>query len=246
MRTLPDQFLSWEGLYNLRELGGYATADGHLTRSGLLFRSEAFFRLPTDSRRELFDELGLVTVIDLRSDRERHDQGYLEEAGDTKLLHFPLLDVSVDSGLDRGDPDYLPKAYQAILKSRPASLGDALTIILDPSHWPLLFHCAAGKDRTGIVAMLALSAADVPHDLIAKDYALTQLALERVLAANDPNADPARWRELPTAVIGSSPRTAQVTLDFIDQRFGSTQQYLEELGVAGDLVSAFKDHFTAA
>jgi protein-tyrosine phosphatase len=245
MGTQPDQFIDYQGLYNLRELGGYPTTDMRVTRHGLLFRSEAFFRLNQEAQHALFDQLKLTTIIDLRSDQERRDQGFLDDVGGVELLHFPLLDVSIDSGLNRNDPDYLPQVYAAILDSQPASLANAITTILDPDRWPLLFHCAAGKDRTGIVAMLVLAVAGVPDDLIAKDYSLTELALQRVLAANDPDVDPVNWSALPAAVLRSTPQTARATLDHLKASFGSVHAYLEQLGIAPALLRTFEHAFTA-
>jgi protein-tyrosine phosphatase len=245
MGTQPDQFIDYEGLYNLRELGGYPTTDMRVTRHGLLFRSEAFFRLNEEAQHALFDQLKLTTIIDLRSDQERRDQGFLDDVGGVELLHFPLLDVSIDSGLNRNDPNYLPQVYAAILDSQPASLANAVTTILDPDRWPLLFHCAAGKDRTGIVAMLVLAVAGVPDDLIAKDYSLTELALQRVLAANDPDVDPVNWSALPPAVLRSTPQTARATLDHLKASFGSVHAYLEQLGIAPALLRTFEHAFTA-
>ncbi len=244
MTDLPTQFLSWDGLYNLRDLGGYSTADGRVTRTGILFRSEAFFRLSASSRNDLFQSLHLNTIIDLRSQQERQDQGYVEISDGQRLLHLPLLDVSVDSDLNREQPDYLAKVYRAILVSRPRSLREAIATIVDPDNWPLLFHCAAGKDRTGIVAMLTLSLAHVPNDLIAADYALTEHALRNVLAANDPELDPASWRDLPPTVIGSVPATALATLAFIDESYGSVSNYLVDLGLDRGNLDRFQHAFT--
>ena len=245
MTDLPTQFLSWDGLYNLRDLGGYSTTDGRITRSGILFRSEAFFRLSAESREDLFQSLHLTTIIDLRSQQERQDQGFVETSDGQRLLHLPLLDVSLGSDLDRAQPDYLAKVYRAILISQPHSLREAISTIVNPDNWPLLFHCAAGKDRTGIVAMLTLSLAHVSNDLIAADYALTEHALRGVLASNDPELDPVSWRDLPQSVIGSTPATALATLEFIEENYGSVGDYLVEIGLDRGDLERFKYAFTA-
>lgn len=244
MTDPPTQFLSWDGLYNLRELGAYPTADGRFTRSGVLFRSEAFFRLSSDAIDRLFQSLNLATIIDLRSNQERQMQGFVENSEGRKLLHLPLLDVSVDSDLDRDQPDYLTHVYRSILASEPPSLREALSTIANPDNWPLLFHCAAGKDRTGIVAILTLALANVPDDLIAADYALTEHALQRVLAAKDPSLDPVSWRDLPPTVIGSTPQTALSTLSFIKESYGSAANYLLALGLDRELLERFRLEFT--
>jgi protein tyrosine/serine phosphatase len=92
--------------------------------------------------------------------------------------------------------------------------------------------------------MLTLSLAHVPNDLIAADYALTEHALRRVLAANDPELDPASWRDLPPTVIGSVPATALATLEFIDESYGSVSNYLVDLGLDKELLERFKQEFT--
>ncbi|WP_298209368.1 tyrosine-protein phosphatase [Ferrimicrobium sp.] len=241
---LPSQFLPWEGLYNLRDLGGYTTIDGRATRRGLLFRSEAFFRLSNRSRSQLFAKLHLRTVIDLRSDEERQQQGYVETTQGQRLLHLPLIDVSVASELDRTDRDYLAKVYRAILTSQSDSLRGAMSAIVNPDNWPLLFHCAAGKDRTGIVAMLTLAIAQVSDAQVATDYALTQYALRRVLAANDPEIDKASWKDLPPSVVASTPETALQTLSFLQHTYGSVADYLVALGLEPAQLAKFGETFT--
>ena len=154
-----------EGANNVRDLGGYATGNGRATRFGRLFRADALSSL-TDRDVSTILERRIRTIIDLRDPEEvaagPNHQAVLEAA---EYHNIPLL-----SGLARG-----------AIKSPPPSLGDfyvlgarycteqfrdVFTIIAAHTDGPLLFHCTAGKDRTGMVAALLLDLAGVAMETI--------------------------------------------------------------------------------
>ncbi|MHB8189157.1 MAG: tyrosine-protein phosphatase [Ferrimicrobium sp.] len=239
---LPRQFIAFPGLYNLRTLSGYQTLDGDLVADGVLFRSESFFRLSKPQHHELVAELNLHTVIDLRSENERSDYGVLEPLPGLKVVSIPLPDLSLDRALAWDDPDYLLRAYHRMVDDNAAQIGAVLTSVLDPNSWPTLFHCAAGKDRTGIVAILALALAGVGDDEIVADYSLTDLAFERILAdrITDPGVDRVDWASFPPAVLAASPETARSLLAHIRHRYGTVTDYILSIGIPEALLVRYR------
>jgi protein-tyrosine phosphatase len=184
------RFVHLDGAHNFRDLGGLPTIDGGETRSGVIFRSDALHHLePTDVERLL--ELGMRTVIDLRSsvELERTGRGPLA-ATPVGWVHAPLshgaAGAPLPPALAEGD---LGRHYVESLAERTKTLAQVIAHLATPEHVPAVFHCTAGKDRTGMVAALVLSLVGVPDDVIVEDYTLTDermvLVMERIRASGD-------------------------------------------------------------
>jgi protein-tyrosine phosphatase len=181
-------WIDLEGAANARDVGGLPTEDGGKTVSGRLLRSDNLQDLTAADIAKLTGELGLTTVVDLRSTAELHSEGPapLDDVAAVEHRHHPVLpeeglatDAVADVLLTRGDRDRsrypdnaLTGHYLGYLEDRPDQVVDALR---DVARAPgaALVHCAAGKDRTGVVVALALSVAGVRPDAIAADYAAT-------------------------------------------------------------------------
>jgi protein-tyrosine phosphatase len=170
-----------EGSLNLRDIGGYATRDGHVVRTGCVYRSDELHAL-TDADLEVVDTLGIRVVFDLRNVAERTarpnrlpaDVELLERAtpspnGTPRTTEEQILRNTLP---DRDD-EHFAAVYIELLER----LGPELRIILeravDSPTRPLLFHCVAGKDRTGIAAAVLLGVLGVADDVILDDYELT-------------------------------------------------------------------------
>jgi len=190
--THEHRFVALDGAFNFRDLGGLPTHDGGTTRAGVMFRSDALHHLvPGDV--ELLVELGMRTVIDLRSavELERTGRGPLEDT-DMQWLHAPLSHGDAAAGrvlppaLAEGD---LGRHYVDSLAERTETLAEVIEHLASPENLPAVFHCTAGKDRTGMVAALVLSLVGVPDDVIVHDYTLTDdrmvLVMERIRASGD-------------------------------------------------------------
>jgi protein tyrosine/serine phosphatase len=165
-----DRDVHWDGCVNARDLGGLPTIDGRVTRRGVVFRSEALDRLSEDGWRAL-REHGVRTVIDLRDDGERRDPG---EGVDT--IHIPMDRIDEDprfwadwmNGPQFGTPLY----YGPFLDRFPDRIEEVLDAIEQAPPGGVVFHCAGGRDRTGLVAIAVLAAVGVTPEAIAADYAL--------------------------------------------------------------------------
>ena len=180
MTDLP-RAVALQGASNLRDLGGYATADGRRrVRFGQVFRSASLAGL-TDADLDTLAALGLRTVCDLRGARERERApSRLPPAIEVVPLAIePTVGASLRDILARGEATgegvhtLLRRAYEAYATTHLPRYRALLDLLLDERHLPLLFHCSAGKDRTGFGAALLLTALGVPRETAVEDYLAT-------------------------------------------------------------------------
>jgi len=237
----PSRLIPFEAVFNFRDLGGYPGADGRTVKWRLLFRADGLNRLRAWEA-DAFAALGVATVVDLRTAEEAETVGRFPlELGEVDYHHLPMFDVMPD-WVAAGDPEaegYLADRYLEMLSSGRDALAATLQLAGQPGSLPLVFHCAAGKDRTGIVAAVLLSLLGVPDDVIVADYALSTAAMGRLIAwaretmPVDPSAPPRA--PVPQSVIDSEPSTMARFLELIRSRFGSADGLVRDLGLPDDL-----------
>jgi protein tyrosine/serine phosphatase len=232
----PVRKLTLSGCVNFRDLGGYPTTDGRSIRWRTLFRADGLSRLDADDCAQLA-ELGLATVIDLRTVGEVEQRGrFPEDAFEVEYHHLPLTDVlPPQEDLERYDePAFVTSRYRQLVTEGSSSLAQAVRVLADPGALPAVFHCSAGKDRTGVLAALVLGFLGVPRQVIVDDYALSAEAMEVLFARlkleyADAVAEVERYAP---AVINVSPRTMDAFLDELAGEHGSFDQLAETLGVS--------------
>lgn len=177
---VPDRWLIFDGLVNARDVGGLRTVDGGRIRSGVLLRTESLEGLSPADVARLTGELGVVQVLDLRRDDEleAYGPGALHEAGVTvhRLSFIPETGrVLPELG---EDTDPLVGHYLAYLGDRADDVAEGIRRIGAVDEGATLVHCAAGKDRTGVLVALALSVAGVVREDVIADYALSATRIE--------------------------------------------------------------------
>ena len=195
-------WITLQGAVNARDVGGLPTVDGATIRPGALIRSASLGHLTDADVRHLVSDLGVRRVVDLRTDIEvdRDGPGPMHAQPDVVVHHLSLYPDTGDrtetpAGPAAESPDpLLPwqgerfatthspvvAAYLRYLEQRPDSVVAALRAIAEPAGATLV-HCAAGKDRTGMVVALALTVAGVPRELVAADYAHTQSQIAAIV-----------------------------------------------------------------
>lgn len=233
----PDRsrLLPLEGALNLRDFGGYPSAHGGHVRRRMLYRSGAMHRLSSEAERQLA-ELGIAVVWDLRrrAEREAEPTRWCAAAG----AEIVALDHEQTPGVlaallreNRAEPEAARAAmidlYRILPDVHAPSYRDIFARLL-AGRVPLLLHCTAGKDRTGVGAALILSALDVPRETIVRDYALTaEVADFSALLAN--------FAHVPAATIAplfaSEPAYIESMFDALDERHGGVDRFLA--GVLG-------------
>ncbi|HZU72017.1 MAG TPA: tyrosine-protein phosphatase [Acidimicrobiales bacterium] len=241
------RLLAFEACFNFRDLGGYPAADGRRLRWRQLYRSDTLHRLTeADARR--FANLGLRTVIDLRSRTEIDDYGRLSvEHPGLAWHHLPMLDNVRLAPRQGGEPedDEPPEpgaVYVRIAEDFGASVAGAFDLLTSLGALPAVFHCTSGKDRTGIIAAMVLDLAGVPDDVIAEDYALTQVALERRtrwIEQHEPDFA-AFLAQIPPERRAATPEKILGFLSGLRSRHGSVEEFLVGLGIERERLELFR------
>jgi protein-tyrosine phosphatase len=244
-----ERLLPLVGACNFRDLGGYPTRDGRFTRWGTLFRSDTLHELTADDL-EVLRQIGLNSVIDLRTaaELERTGRGPLAEES-IGYLHASVL--REEGGESSATPapagDDLAERYFWYLDVGRDAFVQALSLVADPAHQPLVFHCAAGKDRTGVLAALILDILGVERSAIAADYALTATRME--LIVNRLRRDPV-WgphvADIPAPHILVEAATMERFLALLDQRCGGARGWALEAGVPAESLDEMSAHLIVA
>lgn len=245
-----------EGAHNFRDLGGYATEDGHTVRWGLFFRSDDLSEL-TDADLEKLHALGVRLVCDFRSAEERAEEpDRLPSEGPPAILELPILDESFSPAAFRekitsgelGDTDLRQMMIEAnrLFATRYAPrYAEMFERLVQPGQLPALVHCTAGKDRTGFAAAVVLRTLGVPEETVYEDFLLTNhytaAQIERTLwiirVVSLFRTDPERVRP----VLGVERAYLEAAFDEIEKNYGGFDAYRREaLGLDDAETAAFR------
>lgn len=237
MNTTPliDQQLVFDGCFNFRDLGGYSTRGGANVLPRRLHRADGPHALSALDQVRL-EGLRLRTVIDLRTTAEVEQRGsYANALSDVTVHHVPMIDVLPDlDDLSRWvEPSVVAARYRDMLREGRAALGEVLAILSDPSSYPTVVHCSAGKDRTGIVAAVLLGLLGVGDETIIADYALSGPAMLRLvehLRQLYPDTDDWLQRVAP-ALVAAEPAIMSRFLADMRTDYGSFEGLADSIGV---------------
>lgn len=237
------RLIDLEAIFNFRDMGGYPTVDGRQTRWRTLYRADGIHRA-TEADTTTIVELGVRTVIDLRSPAELADRGRFDAHG-VDFHHFPVIETTwgdLDHLARTMEPaDFLLDRYRDMFDEGSHQLAAAVEVLAGEGL-PAVFHCAAGKDRTGVLGILVLALVGVPDEVIAADYALSAEAMPRLGAwfqANDSHAG-SRMENPPEAYMAAPAATALGLLAELRTDHGSIQQFASSIGIGPDMVSALR------
>jgi protein-tyrosine phosphatase len=246
VETSQTRLLSLQGAHNFRDLGGYATQDGRRVRWRRLFRSGTLAHLTTADQVHL-TALGIRTVCDLRTTAERNSEpsSWTPDAGRVMTWDYELDGGAVMGVFRLGTPtpERVRAAITEFYLTAPEDFADRLAAIfamLGAQEAPLVMHCTAGKDRTGVAAAIVLRALGVSAQMVIEDYALsdTLIDFERLYGGGNFQRS-GSWAflselspEIRAPLIASEPAYLEATLNTLDQRYGSLEGYLaSRLGV---------------
>ncbi len=248
-----ERAVEWEGFFNARDLGGLPVRTGGMTKPGRVFRS-ATLRFVTDQGWQAAWTAGIRTIVDLRNDDEVHPRDAAPLPGsalfkDVEMVSHPPAEMDrVRVQLDDVDDtrlwqlirseglDGTPMYYRLFLARKADRCAEAVRAVARARPGGVLFHCGAGRDRTGLVALLLLSLAGVEDTAIAADYEAGSRALPALFAAmNSPDQAPLVEQALHAR--GATARSA--VLDVLDGL--DAEAALRDGGVPADEIAAVRD-----
>jgi protein-tyrosine phosphatase len=209
-----------EGVKNIRDIGGYRGRGGTLAR-GRFIRAGSLAGLTDAGRNALLRE-GVDCVVDLRSGFERKEKpGRVTEEHGMADFHVPMMDfIHSSSAQDYAWlPESLEQLYHHTLHGGGADFLRAFKIFAE-DYRCILFNCTAGKDRTGMTAMLLLGLAGVSEEDIIEDYSYSHELQDRIILPG-----------FPEFLFYSNPGTMRATIDMLNRDFGGIINYLEHIGV---------------
>ena len=235
------RWVTLEGAFNFRDVGGYATLGGDRVRWGSVFRSDALHHLSPGDVRSV-EALGVDRAIDLRSpdEIEATGQGGLA-ARRIDYVVAPVIPSATGEAVGAPPGDDLAERYLWYLDVGGDAIVRAFEVLAEPDKGAVVFHCAAGKDRTGVLAAMLLETLGVGEDDIVADYALTNLALPSILArlAADP-VHAAGVAEMPASRRVVQPETMRRFLGLLAATHGGARHWLRQAGLAPSSVDALQ------
>jgi len=246
MQTNP-RHLPLAGAYNFRDLGGYPTVDRRVTRWGQLFRSDTLHEL-TEGDLDVLRGIGLASVIDLRTAAE------VKQTGRGPLATGPISYLHVSVIQDDSTPPVAPRpladidlaeVYVQWLDTAKSALVLALSAICEPQSYPLVFHCAAGKDRTGVLAALVLDILGVERRVIVEDYELTVSHLDLIRARQRLDRETAQRMDEAPHLFDIEAATMEKFLDGLYEKHGGGREWALTAGMSSDSLDAMAGRLLA-
>lgn len=242
--------LARDGIFNARDLGGIPSRSGHVVARSRVVRADALQRAQGSAGS--LRRYGISRVLDLRDEREREHSGVLVADG-IEVLHHPVVDPAFawHTEADAEVAELLVVRYRDILEEFGPRLAGALASIDEVVAAPaaegragaVAFHCAVGKDRTGILAALLLSLLDVDPQVIAQDYArssaATAVQVQWLWSFGMPGGD-ATDEDMSLGVWSARPQTMLTTLAWIDAEYGGVETYLAAQGLAASVPGSLR------
>jgi protein-tyrosine phosphatase len=237
---LRNRDLIWDGLLNVRDLGGHPTEDGGETRFGQIVRADTIRRLSDEGWKALID-YGIRTIVDLRTDVERQADPPAELPVTVVHVSFVGSDEEVFKEVEAAGeraPDYTTATrdvYLIFVERFRTNVAAALQAVVDAPEGGVVVHCMGGKDRTGLTVAFLLRMAGVSIEDIAADYALSEERLkprhDQWIAEAETDAERERLRR-----IAATPAESMVgVLEELEHRYGSVEGYLRAGGASEDI-----------
>ncbi len=227
------------GTRNTRDLGGYPTLDGGATRWGVFLRSDSPHQL-TEADLAALRAYGMTDAVDLRRPNESEAQPSPFETAPGFIAHSVSLADGINSSNYEGDlPGSMSGLYIMLLDNSAEDLARVVKICAE-AEGGVLFHCAVGKDRTGVVAMLLLLVAGVAEPDIVADYAVTEVYMKEFI---DERARLHGVTDIPEHILRSMPDSMWRVLAHLKERYGTVEDYLRKAGLDDEVLGMIRRKF---
>jgi protein-tyrosine phosphatase len=236
-----ERHIPLEGSVNFRDLGGYVGLEGRSIKWRHLFRADGLSHL-SHKDHEVIRHLGVATIIDLRTDEELKRDRFDTEATPVTFHHAPLLKSTHRAEDFKDQPFLLGDTYIGMLSDASHEIRRAVEVVADEANHPVIFHCAAGKDRTGVLAALLLGLVGVSDEVIIEDYSLTARAmgaLRELLIERRPDLRD-RLVASDAPILSAAPENMRSLLDIIEERWGSIPDYAAAIGISDETIGSLR------
>jgi protein-tyrosine phosphatase len=243
--TQREVVYHFENVYNFRDVGGLKTAEGHVMKTGVLFRSDKLSRMTCQDLAKL-QEFNITLICDLRSPKESRKKQVRAVPNQTfRVVNIPIHEPAIQNGRRKrllsflfgkkgGDRfwEFARWYYHHIAFERTYRIREVITLLSKAENLPALIHCNSGKDRTGFLAALIQLLVGVPYEMVMQDYLRTNdyfgphleklIKVMRVLTLYQ--VSPERMR----LVLTAHPEFLNEVHDLIVKKYGSVEKYLCE------------------
>jgi protein-tyrosine phosphatase len=249
------RLVALHGGQNFRDMGGYRTDDGRSVKWRMLYRSGSMHHLTPDDL-ETLRELGIQSIVDLRStnEREREPLGATDGFAPTVFAeHYVFAESQLGQALPSSNMEagHAREAFQRAYRHIPYQFAPQFRAMFGQmlaNKVPIIINCSGGKDRTGVAAALVLTALGVPREAVVEDYLLSQIHFRPRMAAESPVGADRRWQnmapELMDVLRGVHESYLDAAFASIDERSGGLDAYFETvLGLAASDLEALKDRY---
>ncbi|TQC48208.1 tyrosine-protein phosphatase [Rhodococcus sp. WS4] len=226
-----QRIITLHGANNIRDLGDCSAPSGRHTRPQQLYRSEFF---EVDGATTEPNPLRLRTVVDLRRTEEvEFERVAWESSYGVAYYNIPL---SLPTG------NSWTADYNQYLIADPDAVVKVIAILTDPDNYPALFHCAGGKDRTGVVAAILLALAGVDRNEIVQDYLLTEIGLPEVIArVSSKTLYEKSLQAIPYERHIPKQDKIEAFLDWLDSTWGGVENWLTVHGLPPEALTRYRD-----
>jgi protein-tyrosine phosphatase len=235
---VPTRDLFWDGCANVRDLGGLPTEEGRTTRFGSIVRADSVRRL-TDDGWDALRAYGVERIVDLRW----HDELAMDPPRevDVEVLHVPVFP-------DIGDPAWRAaeaegdrgREYAWLLEHGAERFTSAVTAVADADGGAVVVHCAAGKDRTGLVSALMQRLVGVPHGAIVEDYVTSGRNLAPLIGPWIEQAADDEERKRRIYISVTPPEAIDHAVREVERLHGSAEQYLRSGGASAETLTRIR------
>jgi protein-tyrosine phosphatase len=229
-----ERIIPMQNLFNFRDLGGYYNENNKQTQWGKIYRSSSLFDAGKLDMR-IMDKLGIKTIIDLRSDKERYERPYKYSA--PQVFNFPLrtnptnlfFDRILSGKMKRGDVlIYLQDVTSYLLEYNFDYYTKLFDILLDEKNYPMVMNCYLGNDRTGIASALILAALDMDWEQIVDDFLLSDALIDYNSVLINAELYTPEIQEIMTAMIRTHRETIDYSFKKVIKDYGSINNFLEK------------------
>lgn len=232
---ISNRIIEMSNVKNFRDLGGYFTRADHQMKWGRIFRS-GDLSSATLYDQERLRRLGIKTVIDFRSDKTAKQYPILVHPTIRKItLAMTPMDIESidemmsDEKLTRSDAIRgVQDAYVGIVENYKTEFAEMFNILTDENNYPVLLSGSLGKDRIGLASFFILYAIGIPQNVIVDDYLLSRQTIDISNIAENVKDKPEYFQEAVTALMSVNPAYINYTIDYINQKYGSIDNYLEK------------------